>query len=96
MTGKNSAKPEPAFEEALARLEKIVHSMESGELSLEKMMEGFEEGAGLVRLCTRRLNEVEKKIEKLVKRNGDVVAEPFTAGAGEADAEESDEPAEAD
>ena len=55
------------------------HTMESGELSLEKMMAGFEEGTGLVKLCTRRLNEVEKRIEKLVKKDGEVVTEPFEA-----------------
>ena len=70
---------EPTFEESLARLEKIVQSMESGELSLEKMMAGFEEGTGLVKLCSQRLNEVEKKIEKLVKKDGEVVTEPFDA-----------------
>jgi exodeoxyribonuclease VII small subunit len=77
MTDKKKTADEPTFEESLARLEAIVRSMESGELSLEKMMAGFEEGTGLVKLCTRRLNEVEKRIEKLVKKDGEVVTEPF-------------------
>ena len=81
MTEKKKTTDEPTFEESLARLEAIVRSMESGELSLEKMMAGFEEGTGLVKLCTRRLNEVEKKIEKLVKKDGEVVTEPFGADA---------------
>lgn len=70
---------EPAFEQALERLEKLVGEMEGGRLSLEQMMAHFEEGSGLVRLCTRKLNEVEKKIEVLVKKDGAVSTTPFAA-----------------
>jgi exodeoxyribonuclease VII small subunit len=65
------------FEEALERLEKIVDEMESGELSLEKMMAHFEEGSQLVKQCGEKLNEVEKKIEVLVKKGDEVTTEPF-------------------
>jgi exodeoxyribonuclease VII small subunit len=65
------------FEKALARLETIVGEMEGGELSLEKMMAHFEEGSGLVKFCSQKLNEVEKKIEVLVKKGDDVTAAPF-------------------
>ena len=68
-----------SFEKALARLEEIAAEMESGELGLEKMVAAFEEGQKLVKLCSSRLNEVEKKIELLVKKaDGSVEAEPFT------------------
>ena len=66
-----------SFEKALARLEAVVGEMEGGTLSLEKMMAFFEEGTGLVKYCTQKLNEVEKKIEVLVKKGDAVVAEPF-------------------
>lgn len=66
-----------SFEKALARLEAIVAEMEGGELSLEKMMAYFEEGTGLVKYCSQKLNEVEKKIEILVKKGDAVAAEPF-------------------
>jgi len=72
------------FEKALTRLEQLVGDMESGKLSLEKMMACFEEGTGLVRFCTQKLNEVEKKVEMLVKKGEQVVAEPFEAEAGDA------------
>ncbi len=65
------------FEKALARLEAIVGEMEGGTLSLEKMMAYFEEGSQLVKFCTQKLNEVEKKIEILVKKGDQVTAEPF-------------------
>ncbi|HPF99534.1 MAG TPA: exodeoxyribonuclease VII small subunit [Kiritimatiellia bacterium] len=77
------------FEKALARLETLVGDMESGKLSLEKMMACFEEGTTLVRFCTQKLNEVEKKVEMLVKKGDKLVTEPFDAaedgpGAGRA------------
>jgi exodeoxyribonuclease VII small subunit len=71
------------FEKALARLEAIVAEMETGKLNLEKMMAGFEEGMRLVRFCGEKLNEVEKKIEILARKGGEVVAEPFDEGAAD-------------
>ena len=66
------------FEAALARLEAIVEEMESGELDLDKMIAAFEEGQRLVKFCSAKLNEVEKKIEKLVKDGaGEAVVEQF-------------------
>ncbi len=66
-----------SFEQALERLETIVKEMESGELSLENMMARFEEGQSLVKLCSGKLNQVERRIEILVKEGDEVVAEPF-------------------
>ena len=88
MTPKKSAgepaKNEMSFEQALERLEKIVHDMEMGSLSLEAMMERFEEGQKLIRSCSTKLNEVERKIEILVKKDGETVAEPFEQSVPEA------------
>ncbi len=67
------------FEKSLERLEAIVEEMESGELSLEQMIKHFEEGSKLVTLCSGKLNEVEQKIEKLVKKGGALTEEPFEA-----------------
>lgn len=69
----------PSFEKALARLETIVAEMESGKLSLEDMMTRFEEGQALVKICAGKLNQVERRIEILVKEGESVVAEPFEA-----------------
>jgi exodeoxyribonuclease VII small subunit len=66
-----------SFEKSLERLETIVGEMESGTLSLEKMMACFEEGTELVKFCSQKLNEVEKKIEILAKKGDEIVAEPF-------------------
>jgi len=77
------------FEKALARLETLVRDMEGGTLSLEKMMAHFEEGGRLVAYCTAKLNEVEQKIELLVKKDGAVAAEPFAPGGAAGDARDA-------
>jgi len=81
MAEKNTAAAQ-SFEQALARLEQIVADMEGGQLSLEKMLAYFEEGNRLVKYCTDKLNEVEKKIELLVAKDGQLATEPFTPAAG--------------
>ncbi|MDA3874599.1 MAG: exodeoxyribonuclease VII small subunit [Kiritimatiellae bacterium] len=68
---------ELSFEDALKRLEQLVQEMEAGELSLDQMIGHFEEGTGLVEKCGKRLNEVERRIEKLVKKDGKIETEPF-------------------
>ena len=66
-----------SFEKSLVRLEEIVAEMESGSLDLEKMISCSEEGQGLIKFCTDKLNEVDRKIEVLVKKGEDVVSEPM-------------------
>ncbi len=69
--GKNNAEPQaPTFEQAMKRLEEIVRQMESGDLPLEKMLEVYEEGRQLLDYCAAKLDEVEKKIELLEKKDG--------------------------
>ena len=55
------------FETALEDLELVVEQLETGELSLEDSLEAFEKGVGLVKYCNQKLDEVEKKVELLVK-----------------------------
>ncbi len=55
------------FEAALEDLELVVEQLETGELSLEDSLETFEKGVGLVKYCNQKLDEVEKKVELLVK-----------------------------
>jgi exodeoxyribonuclease VII small subunit len=65
------------FEKSLERLETIVDEMEGGELALEEMIKHFEEGSKLVALCSKKLTEVEQKIEKLVKKGDGLGTEAF-------------------
>jgi exodeoxyribonuclease VII small subunit len=55
------------FESALEDLERVVEQLETGALSLEDSLTAFEKGVGLVKFCNQKLNEVEKKIDFLVK-----------------------------
>ena len=59
---------ETTFESAVERLEQIVDAMEAGELPLEEMLERYEEGTRLVKLCSEKLAAAEKRIE-MVTRN---------------------------
>lgn len=51
------------FEEALARLEEIVRSLEQGESGLDEALVLFEEGVKLARFCNNKLDQAEAKIE---------------------------------
>jgi exodeoxyribonuclease VII small subunit len=83
MAKKEKEQQEPGFEEALKRLEDLVAHMESGDMGLDEMVSAFEEGQRLIALCTGKLNEVERKIEMLVKDDsGRVTAQPFTPQPG--------------
>jgi exodeoxyribonuclease VII small subunit len=55
------------FETALEDLEQVVEQLETGELPLEDSLSAFEKGVGLVKFCQQKLDEVEKKVELLVK-----------------------------
>ena len=71
-------KTEVGFEDALKRLEELVERMESGEMDLDAMVGSFEEGQRLIQFCTQKLNEVERRIETLVKDGaGTETAAPF-------------------
>jgi exodeoxyribonuclease VII small subunit len=55
------------FEEALARLEEIVRSLEQGEAALDEALVLFEEGVKLARFCNTKLDEAEAKIEIMLE-----------------------------
>ena len=55
------------FEEAMERLEKITEELEQGNLSLDGALAKFEEGMKLIGFCEKRLDEVKKKIQVLIK-----------------------------
>ena len=58
------------FEQSMKRLETIVEELESGELSLEDSIARYEEGIRLSRRLTQVLDESEKRIERLVEKEG--------------------------
>ncbi len=80
------------FEEELADLEAIVAKIDSGELSLEESISAFERGVALVRSLNQKLDEVEKKVEVLVRdAQGELKTAPYEAAAADKTGERSDE-----
>ncbi|MEK9629828.1 MAG: exodeoxyribonuclease VII small subunit [Nitrospinota bacterium] len=74
---------EVKFEKAIQRLEKIVDDLEKGELDIDKSLEIFEEGIKMSRVCSKKLNEAEAKIEKLTKnQKGELITELFPVEDG--------------
>ncbi|OGF44234.1 MAG: exodeoxyribonuclease VII small subunit [Candidatus Firestonebacteria bacterium RIFOXYC2_FULL_39_67] len=73
------ADKEVKFESALEKLEEIVDKLESGDIGLDESIKQYEEGMKLLKFCTAKLDEVEKKIEVLVKDKGGKVtgSKPF-------------------
>jgi exodeoxyribonuclease VII small subunit len=57
-----------AFEEAFKNLEGIVNQLESGQETLEKSLELFEEGIKLSEICRTKLDNADQKIKKLIKK----------------------------
>ena len=62
-----SSKDKMGFEKALKQLEEIVQKLESGDLGLEESLQLFEDGIKLSRLCNKKLELAERKIEMLTK-----------------------------
>ena len=68
------------FEDSLKKLEDIVQKLEEGDLALDESLKLFEEGIKLSRLCTKQLEEAERKVEILLKdEEGSFDTKPFVA-----------------
>lgn len=63
-------KEEVTFEDAMKRLERIVETLGGGNLSLEDSLKMFEEGTELCKVCNKKLDEAEYKVEKLMEKEG--------------------------
>ena len=71
--------PQPTFEQALERLEKIVHQLEMGRLGLSESLECYEQGVKHLKLCYRALEAAERRIELLTgfDADGNPITEEF-------------------
>ena len=68
---------EMTFESALARLEELVRTLETGSEDLDTSLTAFEEGISLVRFCTEKLETAEQKVKVLLSDASGVHTEPF-------------------
>jgi exodeoxyribonuclease VII small subunit len=72
------------YDVIVARLERVVGELESGQLNLEQSIEKFAEGIRLAKDASRKLEEAERRVEQLVRSaDGEDEAVPFAPeGAG--------------
>ena len=64
-----------SFEESVQRLEEIVNELEHSEIKLDDMLDLYEEGSELIKLCLSKLDDVEKKISVLSVGKDDEIEE---------------------
>lgn len=57
------------YETAVKELSQIVDKIEESDLSLEKMIELYEEGKVLLEYCEKQLNRFEEKIQVINRKN---------------------------
>lgn len=70
----------PDFEAALKELERIVATLEKGDLPLDAALKHFERGIALTRQCQAALKQAELKVEQLLEKNGQQTLAPFDDG----------------
>jgi len=67
-----------SFEKAMGELKEIITKLESGELPLEESIKLFEKGTKLIAYSHKKLNEIQKKVQILVKdKSGEISFEDF-------------------
>ncbi len=78
-----------SFEKALERLQEIVSQLEDPDKGLESSLELFEEGVALSRFCRSKIDEIQKRVDVVLKETPDaLLTEPLD---GELDDDDLDE-----
>jgi len=83
---------ETTFEQAMNELEEIVGVLESGDLPLEDLVQKYERGAGLLKVCRQRLDVAQQRIE-MVTRNAAGGVEVSSASGDDEPAPATEKPA---
>ena len=66
------------FEEGLRKLENIVSTLDEGQVSLDDALALFKEGLSLTKELSKTLDDIERKVEILVRKDdGSVERKPF-------------------
>ena len=68
---------ELSFEEAMKKLQDVVQELEKGTLNLDGSVKKFEEGVKLSKQCNDMLENAEKKINLLIKKDNEIIEEEF-------------------
>ncbi len=69
---------EVSFEDALSQLEEIVHRMETGESPLESLVENYQSGVRLLKLCRSKIERAEMKVKEVTDQDGELELRNFT------------------
>ena len=69
---------EVSFEDALSQLEEVVHRMETGESPLESLVENYQSGVRLLKLCRSKIERAEMKVKEVTDQNGELELRDFT------------------
>lgn len=78
-----NSKKDFSFEKGIERLENIVHTLEKGEIEIDKALELFEEGIGLTKNCNNKLEAIENKITILIQEDGNMKEQKFDINGDE-------------
>lgn len=62
------AKKKPSYEEALSRIEEIVDSLETGNVTLDESIRLYKEGMELSAFCKEKLDGYEKEVMMLKQK----------------------------
>lgn len=65
--GKTEQNERFEFEQALERLSEVLKELESDEVPLEKAIALYEEGMKLSKMCSKKLEEAELRIEQVTR-----------------------------
>mgnify|MGYP001168897795 FL=1 len=69
-----------SFEDAMKELEKLVDSLDKGDVSLDEAITAYDRGSQLKEYCEKKLNEAKMKIETIQSSDkGNVVADQLTS-----------------
>ena len=66
-----------SFEEALANLEDIVQRMESGDAPLDSLVQNYEKGVKLLKICRDKIEGAEMKIKEAQTSSDKYVEKDF-------------------
>ena len=78
------AEKKKSFEESVARLEEILHMLESGNESLDASLKLYEEGIALIRTCSTLLESAEQSVKMLqLQADGKAVLTDFNKSEGD-------------
>jgi exodeoxyribonuclease VII small subunit len=76
--GNTTGGSEPRFEESLTELEGVVRRLEQGRAAARGLLVAFERGMALVKQLSKRLEDIERRVEVLLRQDdGSLLTEPL-------------------